>query len=64
MDANLIAGIVLRAYDSKPETLRPMIPALLAQVEAIEPGKVYYIYADEKLKESDQRKGKGPESKQ
>ncbi|MEP7343175.1 MAG: DUF5615 family PIN-like protein [Acidobacteriota bacterium] len=70
MDANLyhqqnvarfdIAVIVLRAYDSKPETLFPMMPAILNQLEAIEPGKVYYLYADEKLKESDRRKGKGP----
>lgn len=70
MDANLyhqqnvarfdIAVIVLRAFDSKPDTLRPMIPALLAQLKVIEPGKVYYIYADEKLKETDRKKGKGP----
>lgn len=55
-----IAVIVLRAYNNKYETLRPMMPDVLSQLEAIEPGKVYYIYADEKLRESDQRKGKGP----
>ncbi|MDQ3010797.1 MAG: DUF5615 family PIN-like protein [Acidobacteriota bacterium] len=70
MDANLyhqqkvaqfdIAVIVLRAYNNKYETLHPMMPDVLNHLEAIEPGKVYYIYADEKLRESDQRKGKGP----
>lgn len=69
MDANLyhqqkvsrftIAVIVLRAYNSKYETLFPMMPDVLDQLETIEMGKVYYIYADEKLRESDRRKGKG-----
>lgn len=55
-----IAVIVLRAYNNKVESLRPLMPALLSQLETVEPGQVYYIYADEKLKESDRRKGKGP----
>ncbi len=35
-------------------------PDVLSQLETVEPGKVYYIHVDEKLKESDRRKGKGP----
>lgn len=70
MDSNLyhqqkvaqfdIAVIVLRAYNNKYETLSPLISDVLIQLETIEQGKVYYIYADEKLKESDRKKGKGP----
>lgn len=54
-----IAVIVLRAYNNKYETLRLMMPDVLSQLATIEPGQVCYIYNDEKLKESDQRKGKG-----
>jgi len=55
-----IAVIVLRAYNNKYETLYPMMPDVLDLLNSIESGKVYYIYADEKLKESDRRKGKVP----
>ena len=55
-----IAVIVLRAYNNKYDSLRPLMSDVLSQLETIEPGKVYYIYIDEKLKESDRRKGKGP----
>ncbi len=37
-----------------------MMPEVLSQLGTIEPGKVYYIYIDEQLKQSDRRKGKGP----
>lgn len=55
-----IAVIVLRVYDLRPDSLRPLIPDVLDLLNKVEPGKIYYIYADEKLKESDRRKGKGP----
>jgi predicted nuclease of predicted toxin-antitoxin system len=55
-----IAVIVLRAYNNKYESLRPMMPDVLSLLETVEPGKVYHVYIDEKLKESDRRKGKGP----
>lgn len=55
-----IAVIVLRAYDNSYDSLHP--PDVLNLMEAVQPGKVYYIYVDEKLKESDRRKGKGPEA--
>ncbi len=70
MDANLyhqqtvarfhIAVIVLRAYNNTYETLYLMMPDVFDLLNNVEPGKIYYIYADEKLKESDRRKGKGP----
>lgn len=55
-----IAVIVLRSYNIKYESLRPLMPDVLDLLKSIEPGKVYYLYTDEKLKESDLRKGKGP----
>jgi len=57
-----IAVIVLRAYNNKYESLRPLMPDVLSLLETVQPGKVYYVYIDEKLKESDRRKGKGPEA--
>lgn len=57
-----ITVIVLRAYENSQDFLEPLIPQVLAILPTIEPGKVYYLYADEKLRESDQRKGKGPAS--
>jgi predicted nuclease of predicted toxin-antitoxin system len=58
-----IAVIVLRAYNNKVESLLPLMLDVLRQMETIEPGRVYYIYADERLKESDRRKGKGSADK-
>lgn len=55
-----IAVIVLRAYNNGLVALRPLLPDVLELLAAIKPGQVYYVYADEKLKESDRRKGKGP----
>ena len=57
-----IAVIVLRAYDNRYETLQPLMPSLLNLLDAIKPGNVYYLYIDDKLKETDRRKGKGPEA--
>lgn len=57
-----IAVIVLRAYDNSYETLQPLMPSLLDLLDAIKPGNVYYLYIDDKLKETDRRKGKGPEA--
>lgn len=57
-----IAVIVLRAYDNSYESLQPLMPDVLSLLETIKPGKVHYIYVDEKLKESDRRKGKGTEA--
>lgn len=54
-----IAVLVLRAYDLKYQSLRPLMPDVLDLLNSLEPGRVYYIYADEKLRESDRRKGKG-----
>jgi predicted nuclease of predicted toxin-antitoxin system len=61
-DFNL-AVIVLRAYRNSYEALAPLIPETLGILETIQPGEVVYVYVDEKLKQSDLRKGKGPSAK-
>ena len=53
-----IALIVLRAFRLSLKAFVPLVPQLLETIEQIEPGEVVYIYADEKLVEKDQRKGK------
>lgn len=55
-----IAVVVLRAYKNDYRSLHPLIHEVRILLPTVEPGKVYYLYADEKLRESDQRKGKGP----
>ncbi|MEP7339408.1 MAG: DUF5615 family PIN-like protein [Acidobacteriota bacterium] len=58
-----IAVIVLRAYSNSYQALVPLIAEVLHALETIQPGEVVYVYADEKLKWADQRKGKGPSGK-
>lgn len=70
MDANIyhqqnvamydIAVIVLRAYDSDYESVLPLLPEVRDLLERVKPGEIYYTYIDEKLRDSDRRKGKGP----
>lgn len=56
-----IAVIVLRAYDNQYESLVPLLPTVIELLEEIQPGEIRYLYADERLRESDQRRGKGPQ---
>lgn len=53
-----IALIVLRAFDISIESYLPLVPEILATLNVIQPGDIKYLYANEKLRESDQRKGK------
>ena len=55
-----IAVIVLRAYRNRYEDLLPTIPAALKALQTISPGDVVYVYADDRIEESDRRKKKGP----
>jgi len=55
-----IAVIVLRAYDNDYESVLPLLPEVKELLEHVKPGEVYYAYIDEKLRESDRRKRKGP----
>ena len=70
MDANIyhqqhvalydIDVIVLRAYDNDYESILPLLPELIELLDHTTPGEIYYIYTDEKLRQSDLRRGKGP----
>lgn len=55
-----IAIIVLRAYGNDYESVLPLLPEVKTLLERVQPGEIYYTYIDEKLRESDRRKGKGP----
>jgi len=53
-----IGLIVLRAFNNALESYLPMAPEIRKTLDAIQPGQAVYLYADEKLRESDERKGK------
>lgn len=55
-----IAVIVLRGWRISYQALIGLLPETLAALDAIKPGEVVYVYADEKLEASDRRRGKGP----
>jgi predicted nuclease of predicted toxin-antitoxin system len=55
-----IAVIVLRVYDNSYESIVPLLPAVMKVLEEIQPGEIRYVYVNEKLRESDERRGKGP----
>ena len=55
-----LAVIVLRAFKNKYGDLLPLMAEALEALDIIQPGEVVYLYADEKLKRADQRKGKRP----
>ena len=55
-----LAVVVLRSYRNAYEFLLATIPNAVAALRTIEPGQIVYIWANEQLRESDRRKGKGP----
>ena len=54
-----IALVVLRAFTNSLDDYLPLVPQLLTILDVIEPGKVEYLYANEKLKRKDELKGRG-----
>lgn len=59
-----IAVIVLRAFSNRYADLVVLIPETLEVLKIIHLGEVIYVYADEKLAQADERKGKaGPRRK-
>lgn len=54
-----IALVVLRAFTNSLDDYLPLVPQLLTILDAIEPGKVEYLYANEKLRLKDELKGRG-----
>jgi len=53
-----IALIVLRAFRISMKYYEPLLPQILETLETIEPGQAVYIYADPRLAQKDQRKGR------
>lgn len=58
-----LAVIVMRAYKNSISALTPLIDQVLELMEQIHPGETLYVYADETLRLTDQRRGKGPFAK-
>jgi len=54
-----LAVIVLRAYQNSMEPVTPLMEQVMGLLEEIKPGETRYVYVDEKLRERDQRRGKG-----
>jgi len=57
-----MAVIVLRVYDNRYESIVPLLPEVLDLLERIKPGEIHYVYVDEALRQSDLRRGKGPDA--
>ena len=55
-----IAVIVLRVYDNSYESIVLLLPDVMALLEQIKFGEIHYVYADDRLRESDLRRGKVP----
>lgn len=53
-----ITVIVLRVYDNRYESIVPLLPEVMRLLEEVQPGEIRYVYADERLRESDRRRGK------
>lgn len=54
-----LAVIVLRAYTNELEDLLPFIPNIVQMVAVIAPGGAGWLYADEEIRQRDQRKRRG-----
>lgn len=55
-----LAVVVLRAYRNAYKFLIDTVPEALEVLQTIQPGQVVYVWANDRLRESDRRKGKGP----
>lgn len=54
-----IAVIVLRAYSNSLKSTLPFLPDILQMVEVLQPGQVSWLYANEEIRQRDQRKRRG-----
>lgn len=55
-----LAVIVLRAYKNSITALAPLLGQVIELLDQIGPGETRFVYVDEALRLSDQRRGKGP----
>ncbi len=58
-----IAVVVLRVYDNSYESIVPLLPDTMQMLEQVQVGEIHFVYVDEALRQSDQRRGKGPFAK-
>jgi hypothetical protein len=54
-----IAVVVLRGFKNSLNGLSQAVPEALRLLQVIQPGQVFYAYADERLRQLDKAKGKG-----
>lgn len=54
-----LAVIVLRAYQNSIHALEPLMNKVVDLLDDVKPGETHYLYIDEKLRRSDERRGKG-----
>lgn len=54
-----VAIIILRVFNNKIESIRPMVDAAQSAACTLLPGEVEYIYAEPRLRELDQRRRRG-----
>lgn len=54
-----IAIIVLRVFSNAPAGVRPLVNEAQDSMNEIQPGEVKYIYIDQRLQQSDQRRRRG-----
>ncbi len=57
-----LAVIVLRAYQNSFEAVAPLMPQVAVLLEHIQPGEIRYAYVNDALRQSDARRGKGPDA--
>ncbi len=54
-----LSVIVLRAYKNSIQAIAPLMIQVLDLLDHINPGETHYVYVDDTLRSSDQRRGKG-----
>lgn len=58
-----LAVIVLRAYKNSIDALAPLMSKVMDLLDQLSPGETQYVYIDDTLRQSDERRGKGPFAK-
>jgi hypothetical protein len=54
-----VAVLVLRIFQNTLEGVLPLVPETQMLIAALEPGAIQYLYIHPRLRESDQRRGRG-----
>ena len=54
-----VAILILRVFSNAPDGIAPLLQKAQTSINAMQPGNVEYLYIHERLRESDQRQGRG-----